>query len=91
MNISLHSFFLVLQLIFATQGDEGLFCGLHVDNGRIKGTMKKTLREVIEKYNLNVRITANQNLILCDIHHSWRRPITTMLAQGGLLVRFNRV
>lgn len=48
--------------------------------------MKKTLREVIEKYNLNVRITPNQNLILCDIRHSWRRPITTALAQAGLLV-----
>ncbi|KAJ4724289.1 sulfite reductase [Melia azedarach] len=35
------------------QGDGGLFCGLHVDNGRIAGKMKKTLREIIEKYNLN--------------------------------------
>ncbi|XP_074310559.1 sulfite reductase 1 [ferredoxin], chloroplastic-like [Silene latifolia] len=67
------------------QGDGNLFCGLHVDSGRIKGEMKKTLREVIEKYNLDVRITANQNLILCDIRHSWKRQITTMLAQGGLL------
>lgn len=49
--------------------------------------MKKTLREVIEKYNLNVRITPNQNLILCDIRSAWRRPITTVLAQAGLLVR----
>ncbi|GMP88012.1 hypothetical protein CsSME_00040158 [Camellia sinensis var. sinensis] len=69
------------------QGDGGLFCGLHVDNGRIKGTMKKTLREIIEKYNLNVRITPNQNMILCDIGQEWRDPITTALAQGGLLVR----
>lgn len=67
------------------QGDGSLFCGLHVDSGRIKGVMKKTLREVIEKYNLNVRITANQNLILCDIRRAWKRPITTLLAQGGLL------
>ncbi|KAK9692343.1 hypothetical protein RND81_09G257500 [Saponaria officinalis] len=67
------------------QGDGNLFCGLHVDSGRVKGVMKKTLREVIEKYNLDVRITANQNLILCDIRRSWKRPITTMLAQGGLL------
>lgn len=50
--------------------------------------MKKVLREVIEKYNLDVRITPNQNLILCDIRRAWKRPITTMLAQGGLLVRF---
>ncbi|KAL5990118.1 transcriptional regulatory protein [Asimina triloba] len=67
------------------QGDGLMFCGLHVDNGRIGGTMKKTLREIIEKYNLNVRLTPNQNIILCDIRRSWRRPITTALAQAGLL------
>lgn len=73
------------------QGDGGLFCGLHVDNGRIAGKMKKTLREVIEKYNLNMRITPNQNLILCDIRKAWKRPITTTLAQAGLLVSFTDV
>ncbi|GFP98794.1 sulfite reductase 1 [ferredoxin] chloroplastic [Phtheirospermum japonicum] len=67
------------------QGDGGLFCGLHVDSGRVKGVMKTTLREIIEKYNLNVRITPNQNLILCDVRQAWKRPITTALAQGGLL------
>ncbi|KAK8964940.1 hypothetical protein KSP40_PGU012597 [Platanthera guangdongensis] len=67
------------------QGDGALFYGLHVDNGRIGGAMKKALREVIEKYNLSVRITPNQNLILCDVRHSWRRRITTVLAQAGLL------
>ncbi|KAL7113455.1 hypothetical protein ACP275_04G061500 [Erythranthe tilingii] len=67
------------------QGDGALFCGLHVDSGRIKGAMKTTLREIIEKYNLNVRITPNQNIVLCDIRQAWKRPITTVLAQGGLL------
>ncbi|KAF3775607.1 Sulfite reductase 1 ferredoxin [Nymphaea thermarum] len=67
------------------QGDGALFCGLHVDNGRIKGAMKKALREVIEKYNLSVRLTPNQNIILCDIRRAWKRPITTTLAQAGLL------
>ncbi|KAJ7979580.1 Sulfite reductase [Quillaja saponaria] len=67
------------------QGDGSLFCGLHVDSGRIGGKMKKTLREVIEKYNLNVRITPNQNIILTDIRAAWKRPITTSLAQAGLL------
>lgn len=63
-----------------------MFCGLHVDNGRIGGNMKTTLREVIEKYNLTVRLTPNQNIILCDIRRSLRRPITASLAQAGLLV-----
>ncbi|KAJ8638015.1 hypothetical protein MRB53_012282 [Persea americana] len=67
------------------QGNGAMFCGLHVDNGRIGGTMKQALRQIIERYNLNVRLTLNQNIILCDIRHSWRRPITMALAQAGLL------
>ncbi|KAF8041185.1 hypothetical protein BT93_B3190 [Corymbia citriodora subsp. variegata] len=67
------------------QGDGGWFCGLHVDNGRIGGNMKKTLRVIIEKYNLNIRLTPNQNIILCDIRNAWKRPITKALAQGGFL------
>ena len=73
-------------IAFFLQESGTLFCGLHVDNGRIGGKMKKTLREIIEKYNLSVRITPNQNIILCDIRRSWKRPITTVLAQAGLLV-----
>ncbi len=49
------------------QGDGHLFFGLHVENGRIKGEINKSLRRVIEKYELNVRITPNQNIILCGI------------------------
>ncbi|KAL6202777.1 hypothetical protein ACLB2K_026482 [Fragaria x ananassa] len=67
------------------QGDGSLFCGLHVDNGRIGGKMKTALREVISKYNLSIRLTPNQNIILCDIRNAWKRPITTTLAQAGLL------
>nr|XP_010923429.2 sulfite reductase [ferredoxin], chloroplastic [Elaeis guineensis] len=67
------------------QGDGAMFCGLHVDNGRIGGTMKKTLREIIEKYNLNVHLTPNQNMILCDIDRTWKEDITTALTQASLL------
>ena len=61
---------------------------MHVDNGRVGGQAKKTLREIIEKYNLDVSITPNQNLILCGIDQAWREPITKALAEAGLLVRF---
>ncbi|XP_066365730.1 sulfite reductase [ferredoxin], chloroplastic-like [Miscanthus floridulus] len=67
------------------QGDGKLFYGVHVDNGRVGGQAKKTLREIIEKYNLDVSITPNQNLILCGIDQAWRESITTALAQAGLL------
>jgi sulfite reductase (ferredoxin) len=67
------------------QGDGHLFFGVHVENGRIKGEAKKVLREVIEKYSLNVRITPNQNMILCDVRPSWRPRITKALAAVGLV------
>lgn len=67
------------------QGDGHLYYGIHIDSGRVKGVMKQALREIIEKYKLNVRITPNQNLVLCDIRRSWRRPIGAALAQSGLL------
>ncbi|XXG46173.1 hypothetical protein AAC387_Pa02g1086 [Persea americana] len=67
------------------QANGAMFCGLHVDNGRIGEKMKTTLREIIEKYNLNVRLTPNQNIILCNIRRALRQPITAALAQGALL------
>jgi sulfite reductase (ferredoxin) len=68
------------------QGDGNLFFGVHVENGRIKGDAKKALREVIEKYRLDVHITPNQNMILCNIRPSWRPRISKALANVGLLV-----
>jgi sulfite reductase beta subunit-like hemoprotein len=53
--------------------------------------MKTALREVIEKYHLNVRLTPNQNIILTDIRAAWKRPITTSLSQAGLLVRCSQL
>ncbi|KAG6541887.1 hypothetical protein Mapa_016715 [Marchantia paleacea] len=66
------------------QGDGRLYYGLHVENGRVKGELKKALREVIEKYNLSVRLTANQNIILCDIRQAWRPKINKILAAVGV-------
>lgn len=67
------------------QGDRKHFIGIHVENGRIKETAKKVLKEVIEKFGLSVRITANQNLILCDVNRLWKPEIARILKQGGLL------
>ncbi|CAI5484057.1 unnamed protein product [Closterium sp. Yama58-4] len=67
------------------QGDGRLYYGLHIENGRIKGEAKKALRAVIEKYNLPVRISANQNLMLCDVRKAWRPRITQELAAVGIL------
>eukprot|EP00898_Chlorokybus_atmophyticus_P001968 jgi/Chlat1/2772/Chrsp187S02945 len=61
------------------QGDGKLFYGVQVENGRLKGEMKQALRRVVERYELPVRITANQNLILCDVYPAWKRDIVNTL------------
>ncbi|CAI5957879.1 unnamed protein product [Closterium sp. NIES-65] len=73
------------QVSRAALGDGRLYYGLHIENGRIKGEAKKALRAVIEKYNLPVRISANQNLMLCDVRKAWRPRITQELAAVGIL------
>lgn len=67
------------------QGDGRSFIGIHIDNGRIKGAAKKVLREVIENYGLSIRLTPNQNLILCDVRPGWKQVISRSLRQVGLM------
>ncbi|PSC68656.1 sulfite reductase isoform B [Micractinium conductrix] len=66
------------------QGDGKLAYGVYVQNGRVKGDAKKALRNVIERYEIPVAITANQNLILRDINPSWRDDIASTLKAAGL-------
>ena len=66
------------------QGDDKQAYGIFIQNGRLKGDMKKALRRVIERYELPVRITPNQNLILCDIEESWKADIISTLSTAGV-------
>ena len=42
------------------------------------------LPQVIERYELPVRITPNQNLLLLDIQPEWKADIITTLGAPGL-------
>lgn len=66
------------------QGDGKLAYGIFIQNGRLKGDLKKALRRVIERYELPVRLTPNQNLILCDIDESWKADIIHTLSGAGV-------
>mmetsp|Transcript_15684 Transcript_15684/g.47286 ORF Transcript_15684/g.47286 Transcript_15684/m.47286 type:complete len:680 (+) Transcript_15684:107-2146(+) len=66
------------------QGDGRLAYGVFVQNGRLKGETKKALRQVIERYELPVRLTANQNLILLDVEPAWKTDIATTLGTAGV-------
>ena len=66
------------------QGDGKLFVGVHVVNGRVRGALKKAVATVVGRYELEVRLTANQDLILCDVDPSWKADIQATLDAAGV-------
>lgn len=67
------------------QGDGKLYYGVFVMNGRLRGGIKSALRSVIERYNLSVRLTPHQNLVLCDIDPAKRGEIGGFLTGNGVV------
>lgn len=67
------------------QGDGQWFLGIPVENGRIvdRGNyrLRSGLRAVIEHFNLPVRVTAQQNILLADIAESARADVESLLAE----------
>eukprot|EP00198_Chlamydomonas_reinhardtii_P009967 XP_001699304.1 ferredoxin-sulfite reductase [Chlamydomonas reinhardtii] len=66
------------------QGDGRLYCGVYVQNGRIKGEAKRALRAAIERYSLPVVLTPHQNLVLRDVRPEDREDIEQLLRAGGV-------
>jgi sulfite reductase (ferredoxin) len=70
------------------QGDGKLFVGVHVRNGRVhnQGTLrnKVALREIVEKFNVSMRVTPNQSVLLCDIDPKDKAAIQTILNREGI-------
>ncbi len=70
------------------QGDGKLFVGLQIENGRIKDEadlhIKTGLRTILEKFNMPVRLTALQSMILCDIDPADKDEISQLLQAHGI-------
>ncbi|AFZ27331.1 sulfite reductase (ferredoxin) [Cylindrospermum stagnale PCC 7417] len=71
------------------QGDGNLFLGISIDNGRVKDEgsfqLKTALREIVEQFNLPIRLTPNQNLIFCDIAPDNKQAIQEILDIRGVV------
>jgi sulfite reductase (ferredoxin) len=65
------------------QGDGKFYLGIPVSSGRIGDTdtvkYRTGLREIIAKYNMNIVLTADQNIILCDVDASQKSDIEALL------------
>jgi len=59
------------------------FVGLPLMCGRLEGDLKKGLRHLVETYQLEIRLTANQDLLLCNIGSAQRATIREALAGLG--------
>jgi len=72
------------------QGDGKLFLGISIENGRIKDEgsfqLRTALREIVEQFNLPIRLTPHHNLVLYDIDPEKRSSITEILARHGVQI-----
>jgi sulfite reductase (ferredoxin) len=65
------------------QGDGLWFVGLPLICGRLEGQTKAGLRELVARYQLDVRLTPNQDLLLCNIGSNQRKGLGEALARLG--------
>jgi sulfite reductase (ferredoxin) len=70
------------------QGDGNWFVGVHILSGRIAdgpaGNIRSGLRELVVKFQPRLRITAQQNLLICDVKPSDRQAIESLLDKNGM-------
>ncbi len=71
------------------QGDGKLFLGINIENGRVQDEgnwkLKSALREVVEQFQLPMRLTANHNLILYEIEASDQKAIQAIFDRNGVI------
>jgi sulfite reductase (ferredoxin) len=77
------------HLGWVDQGDGRWFVGIPVENGRVvdRGAyrLRSGLRAIVERFNLPVRLTPQQNILLVDINPVDRPQVEAMLAEYGIL------
>lgn len=69
------------------QKDANWYVGIFIENGRIcdsGNTLIKTgLKEIVKRFNVNIRTTPNQNIILTDIKSNDKSDIEQLLHKYG--------
>jgi sulfite reductase beta subunit-like hemoprotein len=70
------------------QGDGKLFCGIWVEEGRIKDTRERqwraAFRELTQWFGFPIRLTTNCNIIFHDIDLAAKDTVTDILTQHGI-------
>ena len=71
------------------QGDGNWFVGVNVDNGRIYDhgalKLKAALKEIVERFQVPMRITPNQSVVLYEIKPEDKAAIQDLLTHNGVV------
>lgn len=62
---------------------------LHVESGRVIDQLQDQLKQLVEKFNGNIRLTTNQNISLTDIHDADKPVVMELLNQLELAHRIH--
>ncbi len=77
-----------LHLGWQPQGEGKWFMGLSIENGRIKDEgslrLREGIRAIVTKLKCSVRLTTQQDLLLCDIATADRGTVDSMLNEYGI-------
>lgn len=77
------------------QGDGKSFLGISVENGRIKDEgsfqLRTALREIVQQFNLAIRLTPHHNIIFSDIEPENKQAIEQILTRYGVQVDPNAI
>ncbi len=74
---------LIDYLGWQKQNNKKWFVGLPLLSGRLKGEKKLMIRKLVEKYNLDLRLTPNQDLLICSILNEHKNEIEIKLKEIG--------
>jgi sulfite reductase (ferredoxin) len=70
------------------QGDGRLYVGIYIENGRIADVdgvrSRSGLRRIVDELRPQVRLTAQQNVILADIEPAQRPRVEELMAEHGI-------
>jgi sulfite reductase (ferredoxin) len=67
------------------QADGRWFLGVQVPNGRVQGTQRAALREIVERFSPTLRVTPNQDLLITDVDAARRPEVDAILTAHGVM------
>ena len=77
-----------LHLGWHSQGDGNWFLGISVENGRVKDDgslrLRSGLRKIVETVRCDVRITPQQDVLLCNINPANKATVDSLLNEFGI-------